>query len=49
MLVTLVATASAGSQLVGWEGCDSSSQTELEGTCTVSMGKAQSVLALFEE
>jgi len=48
-LVALVATPSAGSRLVGWEGCDSSTHTELEGTCTISMDKAQSVVALFEE
>jgi len=48
-LVALVATPSTGSRLVGWEGCDSSTHTELEGTCTISMDKAQSVVALFEE
>jgi hypothetical protein len=44
-LVTLVATPSAGSDTVVWSGCES----EPEGKCVVSMGKAQSVTARFEE
>jgi hypothetical protein len=44
-LVTLIATPSAGSDTVIWSGCES----EPEGKCVVSMGKAQSVTARFEE
>ena len=43
--VTLTATPQAGSDPVDWEGCES----EPEGKCVVSMSKAQSVTATFEE
>ncbi len=43
--VTLVATPTVGSDPVQWENCEA----EPEGKCVVSMSKARSVTARFEE
>jgi hypothetical protein len=45
--IVLSAKAGTGSSLAGWEGCDSSTNTGLEGTCTVAMSSARNVKATF--
>jgi hypothetical protein len=45
--VVLKAKASTGSTLSGWTGCDSSTNTGLEGTCTVAMTADRGVKATF--
>ena len=45
--VVLAAKAGTGSSLTGWEGCDSSTNTGIEGTCTVAMSSARNVKATF--
>jgi hypothetical protein len=47
VVLTAKAAATAGSNLEGWEGCDSSTNTGLEGTCTVKMTEARNVVAKF--
>ena len=46
--VLLTAKAPTGGALEGWEGCDSSTNTGLEGTCTVAMGESRNVRAAFK-
>jgi len=46
--VLLAAKAPTGGALEGWEGCDSSTNTGLEGTCTVAMGETHNVKAMFK-
>jgi hypothetical protein len=45
--ILLKAKASTGSTLVGWTGCDSSTNTGTEGTCTVKMTEAREVKTAF--
>jgi len=45
--VVLSAKSATGSNLESWEGCDSSTNTGLEGTCTVKMTEARNVVANF--
>jgi hypothetical protein len=45
--VVLSAKAATGANLEGWTGCDSSTNTGLEGTCTVKMTEARNVKASF--
>src|SRR6185295_1496054 len=46
--VTLLAKAPTGGALEGWAGCDSSTNTGFEGTCTVTMDEARYVKAAFK-
>lgn len=46
--VVLTAKAPTGGALEGWEGCDSSTNAGLEGTCTVAMDEARNVKATFK-
>jgi Divergent InlB B-repeat domain len=46
--VVLTAKAMTDGALEGWEGCDSSTNTGLEGTCTVAMSEARNVKATFK-
>ncbi len=45
--IVLSAKAGTGSTFTGWEGCDTETKTELEGTCTVAMSSARNVKATF--
>jgi len=45
--IVLSAKAATGSTLTSWEGCDSSTNTGTEGTCTVAMSSAKAVKATF--
>ena len=45
--IVLSAKAATGSSLTGWEGCESSTNTGTEGTCTVAMSSAKAVKATF--
>jgi hypothetical protein len=47
--IVLSAKAATGSSLSSWTGCDSSTNTGAEGTCTVAMSSARSVKATFTE
>jgi Divergent InlB B-repeat domain len=46
--VAISAKAVTGGALEGWEGCDSSTNTGTEGTCTVAMSEARKVKATFK-
>jgi len=46
--VVLAAKAVTGGALEGWSGCDSSTNTGLEGTCTVAMSASKTVKATFK-
>jgi len=46
--VVLSAKAPTGGALEGWEGCDTSTNTGIEGTCTVAMSEARKVAATFK-
>src|SRR6185436_9536825 len=47
VVLTAKAAVTQGSNLEGWEGCESSTNTGTEGTCTVKMSEAKEVVAEF--
>jgi hypothetical protein len=47
VVLTAKAAVTAGSNLESWTGCESSTNTGTEGTCTVKMTEAKEVVAKF--